>query len=124
VSYLTSKLRDVPTNYNGVRDEQGVNAPRWTVKGSISKDLQLGPDLLTINWSGDYVGDRYSSTDNNAATFVKGSFLHSARVTYHLQSQDLDISAFINNISNAARQVFAFDLVSGNGNVLQSYAKP
>jgi len=124
VSYLRSKLHDVQTTYDGVRDVEGVNSPRWTVKGSISKDFQIGNDKLTLLWSGDYVDDRYASVDNNPATFIKGSFVHNARINYHVGSMGVDLSAFVNNISDVARQTFAFDSISSEGMVLRGYSKP
>lgn len=123
-AYLSSKLRDVPTAYFGIRDEQGVNAPRWSVNGLISKDFQIGDNKLSLQWSGNYIGDRYASIDNNSATFVKGSFVHNARVTYHLKHANVDISAFANNISDMARQTYAFDLISSTGAKTVSYDKP
>jgi len=128
VSYLLSKLRNVPSLYpapNGsIRDEQGVNAPKWTVKGSIAKDFAIGNDKLTLLWSADYIGDRYASIDNNAATFVKGSFVHNARITYHVNSLDVDIAAFVDNISNTARQTYSFDELSAAGSIITAYARP
>lgn len=124
VSYVRSKLHDVPTLYDGVRDEQGVNTPHWSVKGAISKDFQIGADKLTLRWSGDYIGDRYSSIDNNAATFVKGSFVHGARVTYHVESMGVDLSAFVDNVSNVNRQTFSYDVTGTEGAVLRAYARP
>ncbi|MBE5075113.1 TonB-dependent receptor [Erythrobacteraceae bacterium E2-1 Yellow Sea] len=124
VAYLRTKLRDVPTQYNGVRDQDSINAPKWTVNGSISKTFEIGMNDLTIQWSGNYVDDRYASLDNNAATYLKGSFIHNARISYNIDAADLEIAVFVNNISDTARQTFAYDLISSQGNRIVSYDRP
>ena len=62
--------------------------------------------------------------ENHEATFIKGSFVHNARAAYSLPGSGLEISVFVNNISDERRQNFVFDLTTSNGNLIQSYAKP
>jgi iron complex outermembrane receptor protein len=123
-SYLHSRLHDVPTAYSGTHDEQGVGAPHWTVNGYVAKDFEIGPDVLTVQWSGSYIGSRYASIDNNAATLITGSFVHNARITYLLTKPNVEIGLFVDNISDKARQNFAFDLISTSGGVIRSYDRP
>ncbi|MFC4349194.1 TonB-dependent receptor [Kordiimonas lipolytica] len=123
ISYLHSTLKGIPT-YSGVQDQDGVLAPKWTINGLASKSFDVGPGSLTLQWSFDYIDDRYASLDNNFATFVPGSFVHNARVSYFLPDQDLEISAFVDNISDVDRRNFAFDLIASGGNAVYSYAKP
>lgn len=40
-SYMSSTLKNIPTAYNGIRDQQNILAPRWTTNGSIRKAVQL-----------------------------------------------------------------------------------
>lgn len=124
VAYLKTKLHDVPTQYQGIRDQESINAPEWTVNGSISKDFRIGSNTLSFLWNGNYIDHRYSSLDNNPATYVKGSFIHNARITFKLESQDVTFAVFVNNISNTARQSFAYDLISTQGERVVSYDKP
>ena len=123
-SYLHTKVEDVETAYDGIRDQQSVGAPKWTVTGDIAKTFNIGSDDLVFDWSFDYVDDRYSSIDNSPVTFVPGSFVHNVRVTYRLPSKDLEVSAFVNNVSNVDRMNFVFDYIATTGSKLQSYAKP
>ena len=123
-SYMDTLLRDIPTAYNGVIDQQSIMAPKWTSNGFIRKTFNVGVGKLGVQWSYDYVGDRYASIDNNYATFVKGSFIHNARVSYELPAQGLEFAAFVNNLSDTDRMNFSFDLISSTGSLLQSYAKP
>ncbi|MBO9378858.1 TonB-dependent receptor plug domain-containing protein [Sphingomonas histidinilytica] len=123
-AYLHTKVKDVQTAYNGVRDQESVGAPKWQVNGNITKTFELGDDKLMIGWSFDYVDDRYSSIDNNAATFVPGSFVHDARITYRMPDKGLELSAFVNNISDTDRMNFVFDYIHTTGSKLESYAKP
>lgn len=123
-SYLKTKLYDVPTFYSGVRDQEGVLAPEWTVNGLISKTFDVGSNKIGLQWSFDYVDDRYASIDNNYATFLKGSFVHNARITYQLSDPDIEFAVFVDNISDVDRTNFAFDLTATGGNSVFSYAKP
>lgn len=124
LSYLQSNLKDVPTFYSGVLDQEGVFAPEWTVNGLISKSFPIGSNELALQWSFDYIDDRYASIDNNFATFVEGSFVHNARVAYRFSEPAVEVAAFVDNISNVDRQNFAFDLTTTGGNAVFSYAKP
>jgi iron complex outermembrane recepter protein len=123
-AYLDTKVEDVQTAYNGVRDQQSVGAPEWQINGNITKTIEFGEDELVLGWSFDYVDDRYSSIDNNAATFVPGSFVHDARITYRIPDKGLEVSAFVNNISDTERMNFVFDYIHTTGSKLESYAKP
>jgi iron complex outermembrane receptor protein len=123
-SYMQTLLRDIPTAYNGIRDQQSIMAPKWTTNGFIRKTVDVGNGKLGLQWSYDYVGDRYASIDNNAATFVKGSFVHNARVSYELPAHGLEFAAFVDNVSDVDRMNFSFDLIASTGSLLQSFAKP
>ncbi len=123
-AYLKSKLRDVPTARDGVIDQESIQAPRWTVNGGVSKKFDIGANSLNINWSFDYIDDRFASIDNNAATAVKGSFVHNARISFKLKSAGVELAAFVNNISDVDRENFSYDLLSSTGSAIKSYAKP
>lgn len=123
-AYLKTKLYDVPTFYNGTLDQDSIMAPRWTVSGSLNKGFDVGPNRLNINWSFDYLGDRFSSVENNLATKVKASFIHNARITYTLGDRVTELAAFVNNISDVDRENFSIDFITTTGSVLKSYAKP
>jgi iron complex outermembrane receptor protein len=123
-SYLHSILYDIPTTYSGVRDQQSILAPKWTAQGGIQKSVVVGPGTLTGLWSFNYVGDRYASVDNNPATFVRGSFVHDARISYELANQGLEFAASVDNISNTSRENFTYDLISSTGTLIRSYAPP
>ena len=123
-AYLKSKLRNIPTARNGVIDQESILAPRWTVNGAINKKFAIGANSLNINWSFDFVDDRFASIDNNAATAVKGSFVHNARVSYNLEAAGVEVAAFVNNISDVDRENFSYDLLTSTGSVIKSFAKP
>jgi iron complex outermembrane receptor protein len=123
-SYIDSNLEDIPTTYDGVRDQQSILAPEWTANGYIRKAFRVGDGELSLQMSGDYVDDRYASVDNNRGTFVEGSFMYGARVAYYYDPQDIEIAVYVDNLGDTERQNFVFDLISTNGNLIQSYAKP
>lgn len=123
-AYLTTVLHKIPTAYSGVRDQQSILAPKWTANGSIRKSFDIGSDKFSLLWSCDYVADRYASVDNNAATFVKASFVNNIRAIYEMPSKGLEFAAFVDNISDVDRMNFSFDLITSTGSLIQSYAKP
>lgn len=123
-AYLRSKLKNIPTTYDGVRDQESIQAPRWTVNGVISKTFDLGEGEIVPSWSFDYVAKRYASVDNNAATLLPSSFVHNARIAYRLRSAGIELAAFVNNVSDVDRQNFVYDYVAFTGSVIKSYAKP
>lgn len=123
-AYLKSKLRDIPTARDGIIDQESILAPRWTVNGAINKRFAIGANNLNINWSFDFIDDRFASIDNNAATAVEGSFVHNIRISYNLESAGVELAAFVNNISDVDRENFSYDLLSSTGSAIKSYAKP
>jgi len=123
-AYLDSKLRGVPTAYYGLRDQQSIMAPNWTVNGSVTKRFELGLGTLSVNWNGNYIDDRYASIDNTAGTLVPGSFVHNARIGLDMKDSGLEVAVFVNNISNKARMNFTYDLIASTGSFLQSFDKP
>lgn len=122
--YSHSRLQDIPTIYAGMVDQESVLAPNWTVNGRISKGFNLGSGHLRLQWNFDYIGERYASVDNNPATFLTGSTVHNARITYDLEEQGLEIAAFVNNVTDENREVFRYDFVVTGGYSMLSYAKP
>ncbi len=123
-AYLKSKLRDIPTARDGIIDQESILAPRWTVNGAINKKFEVGANSLNINWSFDFIDDRFASIDNNAATAVEGSFVHNVRISFDLESGGVELAAFVNNISDVDRENFSYDLLSSTGSAIKSYAKP
>lgn len=123
-AYIDSELEDIPTAYNGIRDQEGVLAPEWSGNAHIRRAFSVENGEITLQISGDYVDDRYASVDNNRATLVKGSFMYGARATYYYDPQDMEVAVFVENLGDVNRQNFVFDLITTNGNMIQSYAKP
>ena len=125
VAYLRTKLHDVQTAYAGIRDQQSIEAPHWTVNGIVAKDVDLSSAAkLRLQWDANYLGTRYASVDNNPATRLASSFVHNARVTLNLAGPQLELSAFVNNISDVDRQTFVYDLTTAGGFQVRAYAPP
>ncbi len=123
-SYLHTKLFNVTTAHSGVLDQQAAQAPKWTVNGSVTKSFELPFGSLGITWDGNYLGSRYTSTDNNTGTLIRSSFVHNARVSLEFEKQGLELAFFVKNISNKDRMIFSYDLAGSFGNFLQGFAPP
>lgn len=123
ISYLQTELEDVASVYGGVSDVEASMAPEWTATVSAAKRFELPMGTLEIAWDGNFTGDRYASIDNNPATFIPESFVHNARATLYLED-GIDLSAFVNNISNEDRVNYSLDGMSTGGYFIRSYAPP
>lgn len=123
-SYIHTELEDVPTVTNGILDQKANLAPDWVVNGSIQKSVALGKGSLKLQWSFDYLGERYASIDNTPASFLQDSFQHDARIAYEFEESGLEIAAFVKNISDEEREVFTYDLITTAGLRAVSYAPP
>jgi len=123
-SYSHTLLKDVPTVYRGVIDQQAPLAPEWVINGSIQKSRQVGPGSLDLIWSFDYLSHRYGSVDNNPATYIEGSIEHNLRLAYDLEKSGLEFAVFVNNVADKQRQLFVYDLVKSGGYTLNAYDKP
>ena len=123
-SYLHTRLIDVQTAHSGVIDQQAAQAPKWTFNGSVTKRFELPFGTLGFTWDGNYLGSRYTSTDNNAGTLIRSSFVHNARVSLDIEKQGLELALFVKNISNMDRMTFSYDLAASYGSFLQGYAPP
>ncbi|MEI6643236.1 MAG: TonB-dependent receptor [Novosphingobium sp.] len=123
-SYLHTKLFDVTTAHSGTLDQQAAQAPKWTVNGSVTKRFELPFGTLGFTWDGNYLGSRYTSTDNNVGTLIRSSFVHNARVSLDIEKAGLELAFFVKNISNNDRMIFSYDLAGSFGNFLQGYAPP
>lgn len=124
VAYAHTQLKDVPSAYLGVQDVRAVLAPEWTINGTLGKTIQVGPGSLSMAWSFDYLSDRYASVDNNPATYVGGSTEHNLRVAYELEDSGLEFAAFVNNVTNEERQIFAYEGVASQGWTINVYDRP
>jgi iron complex outermembrane receptor protein len=120
-SYLKTKLRDVGTQDNGIQDQESIMAPRWTVYGQVTKSFDLSFGRLALNWNGNYLASRYASIDNSPLNRLPAVFMHSARATLSLDSQKLEFSVFINNISNKAKIGW---VQRGSDGVIYAYDRP
>ena len=123
-SYLKTKLFDVRTAYQGLRDNQAAQAPKWTINGNITKRFETSIGTLAVTWDGNFLDDRFTSTDNQIATLIRGSFVHNARVSLNMKKQGVELAFFVRNISNTGRMIFSYDTNAFWGNFLQGYAPP
>jgi iron complex outermembrane receptor protein len=120
-SYLKTKLRDVGTLDNGIIDQESIMAPRWTVYGNVTKSFDTSFGKVAVNWNGNYISSRFASIDNSPLNRVPGVFMHSARATLTIESQSLELSLFVNNISNKEKIGW---VQRGSDGVIYAYDKP
>jgi len=123
-SFMDTALYNVGTLYSGNQTQQSVMAPRRMWNGYVRKSFTLGEGEISLQWSFDYIGDRYASVENDIATLVPGSFEHNARIVYSIPKCGLEFAAFLDNISDTRRENFSFDTISYLGSITPSMGKP
>lgn len=123
-AYLRSRVYDVNTVYSGVRDQEAVNAPRWSLTGSIVKDIRIGDNTLMFVYDANYVSTRYSSVDNNWATQMNHAIIQNIRMSFKLQEHSLEFTVFAKNFTNKAKEIVAFDALSTIGSKSVVYSPP
>jgi iron complex outermembrane receptor protein len=122
VAGLTSRIYDVHTAQIGVVDQQAPDAPKWSSNGLIRYSWGVGAGIASVQWSADYVGQRYHSADNTPAELVPSSIGHNARIGYTLQNWDFSI--YVNNVFDAARQTGRYDVTGTGGYFIATLMPP
>ena len=122
-SYLQARIRgfligDVPTSV------PPVMAPQFTAQGKIKKKWSVGRDSFSLQWDFSYMGRSNSSLIVSPVTTLPGSVLQNARASYTFTDRGVEVYAFANNLTNRAREIFAYDLISTFGTVDQTYHPP
>jgi iron complex outermembrane receptor protein len=121
-SGLSTKIYNVATAQIGTLDQQAPDAPKWSGNAMARYSWQLGPGAASVQWNSDYVGGRYHSVDNTPVVYVRSSIGHNARVSYSFDH--LELSAYVNNLTNAVRETVAYDLTSTGGFASGGYMPP
>lgn len=123
----TQGNRRIVTDFNG---NSLPNAPRFKVSGNISYVFDIGK-LGTItprydfNWSDDVFFDPsggQGSPDVNGQIFMpentigqEALLLHNFRLTYAVSSGNLEVSAWVRNLTNEVYKTLSFDASAGPG---------
>jgi iron complex outermembrane receptor protein len=128
--------RRIVTDFNG---NQLPNAPRFKVSGNISYDFDLGTKgTLTprydFTWSDDVYFDPSGGTgspDSGGETFMPDNtigqealILHNFRLSYVVESGNLEISGWVRNMTNEVYKTLAFDASAGPGLVGNLVGEP
>ena len=119
-AHLTTTVYDVHTANIGVVDQEASDAPKWSGNALVRYNLLLGDHDVYAQWSADYIAGRYHSVDNVPAVYIHSSIGHNVRLGYSYDKQ-WDVSAWCNNVLNAARQTTAYDLTSTAGYNTHTY---
>lgn len=123
-AYLRTKIYDVNTSYDGIRDQQAVNAPRWSLNGTVKKTFELGDNALSLIYDVNYQTKRFSSVDNNFLNTLPAAAIQNARINFDLKNYGITVSGFVKNIANTAKQVSAFDYLAVFGTRIVTYVPP
>ena len=119
---LSTIVKDVATAQVGVRDQLASDAPKWSGTGLVRYSWGVRAGVASLQWTADFVTDRYHSVDNTPSVLVHGSVGHNVRVGYAVANWEF--SAFVNNLANKSREVAAYDTTASAGTSIHAYMAP
>ncbi|CAH9055962.1 Vitamin B12 transporter BtuB [Pseudoalteromonas holothuriae] len=123
MSYTDAKFTDVGTATEVTTDSKLIKTPRWTAAISIKKDWQLNKDkLLTTRLSWAYRDEVYNDVFNNVHAKQTSISLLNFYLQYPISKQ-LNVSAFVSNLTNEYHVIGANDFTSAFG-VAEYYLAP
>jgi len=122
LTYIDSTVYNVRTAQIGVVNQSASDAPPWSANWMARYTWALGSGTMSLQYSADYIGQKYHSIDNTPAVRVPASTGHNARVNYAWNRWEL--TGFVDNFTNAIRPTSAYDQTTGYGYAIRTFAKP
>lgn len=107
-----------------VVDRRMPLTPRWSTGALARYSFDLGGGQASIQANAKYNSSQYFSMLNEPVNREDGYLVADARISYRPASSPVEISLFVNNLTNKAYRLLSNDLSGVSGNVEQFYAKP
>jgi iron complex outermembrane receptor protein len=120
-NWLDSEVKDVETAV-GVMDQEAADAPELMANWSVRYTFPVGGGDLALQYSGDFIDEKFHSIDNAPAFRVDSSTGHNARIAYEWDSWE--VAAFATNFTDEDRQQSAYDLTASYGYSIATWSPP
>ncbi len=125
VSVLDTKVKDVQDGSGAIRDRKMVLAPDFTATASARYTVGLGESGdLAFLVDGNYSSSVFFDNLNQPGLSEGSTFLLNGRIAWTSASGNLEVAAFVKNITDKVNQIYAFDLTGTLGYIQQSYRTP
>lgn len=123
-AYLDAIAKDIATP-QGIQDQKLINAPKFSANWLIRKSWDVAGDhQLSIQYDGNYTGERYFNAVNNPVARTAPHDLHNARLTYGDIAGAWDISVYVKNIFDKRYNSHMFDISGAGGYTILKVAPP
>jgi len=123
-AYLDAMANDIDTPL-GVQDQRLINAPEFSANWLIRKSWDVtDAHQLSIQYDGNYTGERYFNAVNNPVVRAASYSLHNARLSYGDNGGKWDISVYVKNIFDKRYTSHIFDISGAGGFTILKVAPP
>ena len=120
-SYLDTNVDEVTVRGVGaVTDTEMVQAPKFSANGIVRYQIN---DELSAQVDFNHQGKHYFDITNSDVSEEDSYTVFNARAGYEL-SDNLQLSAFVKNLTDKEYRVYSFDFTGPAGFIQQFYAKP
>ncbi len=120
-NWLDSTVKDVETSI-GRMDQKAADAPEWMANWFVRYSWPIGRGSVALQYSGDFIDEKYHSIDNAPISLVKSSTGHNARISY--ERDNWKVAAFATNFTDEDRQQSAYDLTASFGYGIATWSPP
>lgn len=121
-NWSDSEVKDVQISTGQILDQEAADAPEWVANWLIRYAFPVGSGELALQYSGDFIDDKFHSIDNAPTLRVDGSTGHNVRLSYALDNWD--IAVYATNFTDEDRQQSAYDLTASYGNYITTWSPP
>ena len=117
-----AKVYDITLPFGRTTDRRMPQAPAWSAGLSASFEQPIGAGVLTLWTSWKYDGAQYFSPFNAPIEYERPRILGDVRISYG--AGKWEGAVFVNNVTNRAYRVYAFDRSLADGGSDNIYAPP
>lgn len=120
---LHGKAKEVALPNGDLTDRVMPGTPKLQLNGVVQYGWDIGEGHVTAQASGNYVGSRYHTIQNEPQNFEPKYATADLRLTYQFPNKQLELAGFVQNVTSTKYRLWALD-VSTLGILMQVYAPP
>lgn len=121
---LDTRIKNVVLPGGRIADTKMPEAPAFSAGFSATYSAPVGPGDLTLGTDWKYNSSQYFSTFNAPVDREPSYIVGNAHVSYALDSMPLELSVFVNNLTDKEYRLYNLDLSGPFGFTQQTFARP